>query len=643
MASITAQRHRLAPLQWALAWLAAAVLALAVLAVAAPASPLFFPLASLVANVTVLLGALWVLRLAGVRFERFHWAVILALWAGTVVSFYWALSRRDFVYVWDYVNYINKQYNAEATFAQSCTAGFAYIFDSLADDYTNFITFFIEFPFCLTSRTGDAFAFCQVFSVVPALLLLLAGLVRKVGEICRVQNERWYFVCGLSWLIAYPFLRMSAMLAQPDWFGLIFAFMILLLTLGYRFEKLEPERFVLIFLATAAVILTRRWYLYFVVAYYFAYAVLVFAGCIKLARGGQRDEALRRVRSLVLFGLCAMAAMVILLWPMVKHILSYDYSGRYSYYKSALGVFAELFTLHPMRLGVFGIPLVVLGLWYAFRRGQRALAWLGGCEVLAASLMFSSVQNSGSHQNLIYLPGWYIIFLLGAAALTENLARRRPLKLGLWAAAIVFSVTARCAPLTMIALPEAVEYLLAGMGIETEYVRLDTLTYDRTDIEQIRAIAAWIDENCAEGEITYMIPHDMLYCPDHFKNCNLPQRPIDSKLAFGFSVPGTHNFPMEFFEAKYVITADPFPQTYVGEGEMSNKLNDLFLAVRDEYFEQVETFDMGNGTTFTVWQRTVSASRAEVEYYLSAFAEEDAMYPEMFSQIAEAWLAARGL
>jgi hypothetical protein len=32
-----------------------------------------------------------------------------------------------------------------------------------------------------------------------------------------------------------------------------------------------------------------------------------------------------------------------------------------------------------------------------------------------------------------------------------------------------------------------------------------------------------------------------------------------------------------------------------------------------------------------------------VEYYLSAFAEEAAQYPEMFSQVAEAWLTAHGL
>ena len=52
---------------------------------------------------------------------------------------------------------------------------------------------------------------------------------------------------------------------------------------------------------------------------------------------------------------------------------------------------------------------------------------------------------------------------------------------------------------------------------------------------------------------------------------------------------------------------------------------------------------MGNGTVFTVWERTEPADRTEVEYYLDAFAQEDALYPEMFSRVAEAWLAGHGL
>ena len=620
--------------------LAAAAVLLAVFALAAPGSGLFFPLVSLWCNLALFACVLLVLRVAGVKFDLFHKAVIVGLWAAALVYFFWALGRRSFVYIWDYFNYINKQYSAEAAFLQGPAAGFHYIFSSFAEDYTNFITLFLEFPFCLSDRTGDSFAFCQVFSVLPMLLVLLAGLTIKVGQLLRVKNRFWYFLMGLSWCITFPFLRMSAMLAQPDWFGLIFGFSILLLTLDFRFEKLQPVRFCLLFLATAAIILSRRWYLYFVVGYYFAYAALVLVSSVRTARAGQKKQARAQVRNLVLFGLMSMAAMLVLLWPMVRKILGYDYAGRYAYYNFG-GLTLEL-AAQALRIGLLNFILIGLGLWFAAKRRLPALPCLAGAELLISLLLFIRVQNSGSHQMLLFLPGWLLLFLTGAAALAEGIQKHRNLKLFYWVFTLVFAVSVRCSPLTVVAMPGfLVDHF--PLAATAEFVRLDKLIYDRKDLPQIKAIANWIDTHCAEGEISYMIPHDMLYCPDHFKNCLLPETPINDKLAFGFSVPGTHNFPMQFFEAKYVITADPFPQTFVGNGEMSHKLNEMFLAVRDEYFEQEATFDMGNGTTFTIWRRTAAPTRAEVEYYLSAFKEEDAQYPEMFSEIAESWLAARGL
>lgn len=620
--------------------LAAAAVLLAVFAQAAPGSGLFFPLVSLWCNLALFACVLWVLRVAGVRFDLFHKAVLLGLWAAALVYFFWALDRRSFVYIWDYFNYINKQYSAEAAFLQGPAAGFHFIFGSLAEDYTNFITLFLEFPFCLSDHTGDSFAFCQVFSILPMLLVLLAGLTIKVGQLLRVKHRFWYFLVGFSWCITFPFLRMSAMLGQPDWFGLIFGFSILLLTLDFRFESLQPVRFCLLFAATAAIILSRRWYLYFVVGYYFAYAALVLVSSVRTARAGQKKQALLQVRNLVLFGLMSMVAMLILLWPMVRKILGYDYAGRYAYYNFG-GLTLEL-AAQALRIGLLNFILIGLGLWFAAKRRLPALPCLAGAELLISLLLFIRVQNSGSHQMLLFVPGWLLLFLTGAAALAEGIQKHRELKLFYWVFTLVFAVSVCCSPLTVVAMPG---FLVDHFPLEAtrEFVRLDKLIYDRKDLPQIKAIANWIDTHCAEGEISYMIPHDMLYCPDHFKNCQLPATPINDKLAFGFSVPGTHNFPMQFFEAKYVITADPFPQTFVGSGEMSHKLNEMFLAVRNEYFALEATFDMGNGTTFTIWRRTAAPTRAEVEYYLSAFKEEDAQYPEMFSEIAESWLAARGL
>lgn len=622
--------------------LAAGALALIVFGLAAPGSSLFFPLVSLWCNAALFALALLVLRRAGVELDLFHKAVLVGLWAAAVLYFYWTLGSRTFLYHWDYVNYILKQYHAEAAFAQSTGAGFRFLLDSITEDYTNFITLFTEFPFCLSGKTGDDYAFCQVFSVLPSLLVLLAGLTVKVGRMLRVKNRFWYFLIGFSWCATFPFVRMSAVLGQPDWFGLIFAFMLMLLTLDYRFDGIDLPRYLLIFAATAGIILTRRWYLYFVVGYCFAYVLLLAVSSIRLAKDGQPSRAVHRMVRLVVFGLCAAGAMVLLLLPMVRKILSFDYAGRYSYYNFG-GITLEL-AAQTLRIGLLNFILIGMGLWFAAKRRLPALPCLAGTELLVSLVLFTRVQNTGSHQMLLFMPGWLLLFLVGSAALADGLKKHTAVKLCYWGFTMVFAVSVRCSPLTTVALPGFVVDHFPLKAV-SEFVRLDKLTYDRTDAAQIQRVDDWIDAHCnaEKGEFAYMIPHDMLYNSDMFQYAALPDIQLQGKLAAGISIPGTHEFPVRFFEAKYVLTAEPLPQTFVSGGELSGRWNALFCAARDEHFTQAASFDMGNGTVFTVWERTEPADRTEVEYYLDAFAQEDALYPEMFSQVAEAWLAGHGL
>ena len=622
--------------------LAAGALALIVFGLAAPGSSLFFPLVSLWCNAALFALALLVLRRAGMELDLFHKAVLVGLWAAAVLYFYWTLGSRTFLYYWDYVNYILKQYHAEAAFAQNTGAGFRFLLDSITEDYTNFITLFTEFPFCLSGKTGDDYAFCQVFSVLPSLLVLLAGLTVKVGRMLRVKNRFWYFLIGFSWCATFPFVRMSAVLGQPDWFGLIFAFMLMLLTLDYRFDGIDLPLYLLIFAATAGIILTRRWYLYFVVGYCFAYVLLLAVSSIRLAKDGQPSRAVHRMVRLVVFGLCAAGAMVLLLLPMVRKILSFDYAGRYSYYNFG-GITLEL-AAQTLRIGLLNFILIGMGLWFAAKRRLPALPCLAGAELLVSLVLFTRVQNTGSHQMLLFVPGWLLLFLVGSAALADGLKKHTAVKLCYWGFTMVFAVSVRCSPLTTVALPGfVVDHF--PLNAVSEFVRLDKLTYDRTDAAQIQRVDDWIDAHCdaEKGEFAYMIPHDMLYNSDIFQYAALPDIQLQGKLAAGISIPGTHEFPVRFFEAKYVLTAEPLPQTFVSGGELSGRWNALFCAARDEHFTQAASFDMGNGTVFTVWERTEPADRAEVEYYLDAFAQEDVLYPEMFSQVAEAWLAGHGL
>ena len=612
---------------------------LAACAAAGQGGALFFPLLSLWAGCALLALTWAALCRAGVRLELYHGLVTTAVYLVLAICTCLQVEGRDFLYTWDYSNYLLLQYAAEEAFAAGPLSGLGRLVSTFAEEYTSFLCLFTEFPFCLTGRTGDDYVLSQLVSVLPALLLALAGLVRKVGQLLAVQNEKGFFLLGLSLAACYPFVRMSAALGQPDWLGLVFALLILVLTLDYRFDYPDAPRCIGLFLATAALVLSRRWYLYFVVSYYMVYAVTVLAGVAQLAARGQRGAPGVRLRGLITFGAGSLAAMLILFQPVVLRVLGYGYAEHYAAYNGG-GLALELYN-QAFRLGPFYLPLAAVGAVWAVRQRRGALV-AQTVGVLALSMvLFTRVQNMGSHQTLLLLPGYLTLILLGAAALAESLSRRRLLKLGYWLAALAFSLSARLSPLTILPLPDFLFDWITAPALQ-EFIRLDTMIYDRSDIGQVRALAEWIDLHCAEGEHAYMIPHSMTYNPDTFKNAFLPSRPLADKLSFGFGILGTQPFPTDFFDAKYVVTAEPFPWCYE-VSSMAAKLNDCFFAISGSRFVAEERFDMGNGTVFTVYRRIVPASRAEAEAYLAAFAEEDARFPELFSGVVEPWLAARGL
>ena len=482
----------------------------------------FFPLFSLWADCLLFCLTLAAVRRAGVRFELFHGAVLVAVYLLVAICFNLQVNSRSFIYVWDYSNYTLLQYQAEAAFQGGALAGLWHLVSTFTEDYTSFICLFTEFPFCLSAHTGDSYVLSQLISIFPTLLVALGGVVVKVGQLLPVRNDKGFFLIGLSTAASFPLLRMAASLGQPDWFGLIFALIILLLTIDFRFDAGEPGRCVGLFFATAALVLTRRWYLYFIVSYYLVYAVTVAGSTILLIGRGRGGQAVDRIRRLITFGAGSLAAILVLFWPIVRKILSYSYESHYAAYNVG-GLGLELFS-QAFRLGPFYLPLVIAGVVWAFLRGKGTAA-LQALAVLALSLvLFTRVQNMGSHQSLLLMPGYFTLMLMGVAALADTLDRLRYLKLGYWLAALAFSLSARLSPLTTIALPDFLfDYITAGAV--QEFIRLDNMIYDRTDMDQVRALARWIDQNCAGGEFAYMIPHSMTYCPDTFKNVDLPSQP----------------------------------------------------------------------------------------------------------------------
>ena len=55
----------------------------------------------------------------------------------------------------------------------------------------------------------------------------------------------------------------------------------------------------------------------------------------------------------------------------------------------------------------------LFGLWLCVKRKKPSLLVLALCELMLSMLLFTRVQNSGSHQMLLYVPAYVILFLCG--------------------------------------------------------------------------------------------------------------------------------------------------------------------------------------------------------------------------------------
>ena len=112
MSTILSEKKTLSPWAKGGIGLGAGALLLVLVGLLFPTAAAFFPLVSLWCSCVLFYGALWVLHTAGVELDFFHRAAIIVFWAGAVLYFYWALGRRQFIYAWDYVNYIQSSRSA---------------------------------------------------------------------------------------------------------------------------------------------------------------------------------------------------------------------------------------------------------------------------------------------------------------------------------------------------------------------------------------------------------------------------------------------------------------------------------------------------------------------------------------------------
>lgn len=518
---------------------------------------------------------------------------------------------RQTVYSDDAINYFAKQTLLFGSFGQSGFYGIHVLLESLLTaDYKMFMNLFISVPYLFTGRSINAFMVCYAITCfVPMWFALLMGAKYLAQQLPACHTALYYPLC-MAVMVLWPMFLWPATHGMPDAFGLTFAAVIALLCADYRFETLPWPRLLAIFAATFALILTRRWYMFWILAFYAVYVLAVLVGAVRRKTLGST------LKHMLLFGVPSAVIIVGALLPTFKTILTTDYADIYgAYYGGGFGnnCLGQLRTQ-----GLIWLVLCAAGLvWLLYCRSTRAQAIVAAAASLGAMVLFTRTQSLGDHQSLILAP-FYLVILFGLCAkLTQQKAKP-------WlrnAAAGVLAV------FLVVNFGNALR--LPGKNVQTLALSSESLDLTRrTDLAQMRAVTDFVLEHCTGDQTVYINMDSNGYSGTTFAYSDPAHPQLQTMILWESSVPSTHGFPTGIWTSEYVMVTDR-----VDEGGIVGPIN---AALRTQspaavHYEYVTEFPL-DGITLYCYRRTARPDAEEADYFKQVFAEYDARWPEIFSQ-----------
>lgn len=518
---------------------------------------------------------------------------------------------RQTVYSDDAINYFAKQTLLFGSFGQSGFYGIHVLLESLLTaDYKMFMNLFISVPYLFTGRSINAFMVCYAITCfVPMWFALLMGAKYLAQQLPACHTALYYPLC-MAVMVLWPMFLWPATHGMPDAFGLTFAAVIALLCADYRFETLPWPRLLAIFAATFALILTRRWYMFWILVFYAVYVLAVLVGAVRRKTLGST------LKHMLLFGVPSAVIIVGALLPTFKTILTTDYADIYgAYYGGGFGnnCLGQLRTQ-----GLIWLVLCAAGLvWLLYCRSTRAQAIVAAAASLGAMVLFTRTQSLGDHQSLILAP-FYLLMLFGLCAkLTQQKAKP-------WlrnAAAGVLAV------FLVVNFGNALR--LPGKNVQTLALSSESLDLTRrTDLAQMRAVTDFVLEHCTGDQTVYINMDSNGYSGTTFAYSDPAHPQLQTMILWESSVPSTHGFPTGIWTSEYVMVTDR-----VDEGGIVGPIN---AALRTQspaavHYEYVTEFPL-DGITLYCYRRTARPDAEEADYFKQVFAEYDARWPEIFSQ-----------
>ncbi len=546
---------------------------------------------------------------------------IAAIIIANAIVINYVQSEQTFYY-WDLSGYWKNSIDLIDTFNNSWGSGIKTILASLNTDY-NYLPLVPMLPFLAifgNSRLVFILTTLNLYIVPFALIMYLT--VKKMFVNTRFKIRTWVKPFIFAIFLLLPAILIPVLNGRPDAICLIFIAAIFYLLAKTRLECIS--NYFVLGLLTFLLILFRRYFSFWGVSMYVS--ILIVKTILNLKKYGFNKTALiKSIKiSIKLFisGLFLLLLMLIVARGLLVRYLTGNYGDAYSGY--LLGDFFNQILLFIRYHGAITLILALAGIVCIRRYRNTAISEVMSLGIISSTLsfvLFTRVQTLGDQHMYMVVP-----FLgMSIAVLIVRLSEARHGRiLSMLPVLIIFALSLYSFTGTRTNCDDLC-YIIGGTKMFKPTVRNDTDT--------IKSIYSDLQQSMSDTDYVYILASSDNFNDDLFRNIYLPKQ-TNLNISGVCHVDKRDGFPYYFFDATYIIVADPI-QTHLAPGsqEVITYLAKQILDGKANNLSLIKTYNIDNDITLNVYHKEHAYDTTFLQSTKQYFYEKYKDYPFLYDTI----------
>lgn len=338
------------------------------------------------------------------------------------------VNHERYIYFWDYANYWDKYVTLGKLFTNSSLTVFKEVWRSIRHDTYNFLPVLVFAPFHAVLGSGRLTYVLLITNLyaIPAAFSCALSLHNLTGD----DNNPHPMVAGsvltVLTVLLMPQFWTPVLFGYVDVVGVLVINAILFIYFSRASQSHTVVWLVTLALLLAGLILLRRWYAFWVVAFFIAAALdrsLLFADSSRLTIRRYAESLM----PVLLIGVASVIAFFVIATPIALYMVRANYADMYSAYKFSQNIVEFVATVANQ----FGALVVLLFLASAVEclldKSLRQRAAFLLVTVLASVWLFSRTQDFTIQHYYLIVPSLVVFLSVWALkryrSLTTRLAR----------------------------------------------------------------------------------------------------------------------------------------------------------------------------------------------------------------------------